>query len=107
MNIDRLKQLENMLLEQGDDPFLRYGIAMEYFGSNPEESINLLKSLIKDHPDYLASYYPLATALDDADEIEAAVEYLRQGLALAKKEGNKKAERELSQYLENLLLELD
>ena len=56
----RLNQLLEFYKEDPHDPFNVYALAMEYLGNEPNQALIYLELLIKDHPDYLPTYYQLA-----------------------------------------------
>ena len=106
MNYDRLNFLHKQLEEQGDDPFLLYGIAMEYINTDTQKALEWLDRTRLSFPDYLPTYYKLASVLDGMDKPERALEILEEGIELAKGGSNEKTLAELEQYARNLRMEL-
>ena len=106
MNSERLQILLEQLGEEGNDPFILYGIAMEYLSQNEfETAAQYLVKNVEEFPDYLPSYYQLATVLDEMDQLDQAMSILRIGLKLAEETKEEKTARELQQYLTNLEME--
>ena len=106
MNSGRLEILLEQLKSDENDAFLNYAAAMEYMGANDSEmALFYLQKLHKIQPDYLPTYYQLASLLDDQDEVDEAIKILKEGVQLALKLNEQKAHDELSNYLQNLLME--
>ena len=107
MNYERLNFLLEQLQEQGDDAFILYGIAMEYYGSDLSKAAEYLERIHRNFPEYIPAYYTLATALDDLNQPEKSLEILDEGIVLAKISKADKTLKELEQYANNLRMELD
>ena len=72
MNNARLDLLYKYLKDDPNDPFNLYAIATEYKRVNPSKAIEYYEKLIRQHPDYLPTYYHLAEtyiSLEQEDEI--------------------------------------
>jgi len=99
----RLKQIQAWLAESPDDLELRYALAMEYRSiGDDERTVEQLKSLIADKPDYIASYLMLAQTLVKLIRDDEAKDVLRTGIAAAKRAGNEHAMGEMQGLLESL-----
>lgn len=100
MSQDRLALILEMLENNPADPFLRYAAALEYakMGLNTE-AISYLKSLLKDNPEYLPSYYQLGKLLEERGESELAIAIYRKGKEVAKVQNDGKTLGELSEAL--------
>ena len=103
MENKRLAQLTEFLKAEPNDPFLKYAIATEYVSmgkfSTAKDHFEHLKL---EHPDYVATYYHLAQTLLNLGDEEGAIDVLREGLPVAKSAGDRKAENELREVLEDL-----
>lgn len=82
---NRLAELERLLKHEPNDPFLRYGIAMEHkkAGRN-DEALDWLARTIEVDPTYCYAYYQqgqVHEAQGDADAARAAYEH---GIARAR-----------------------
>ncbi len=98
--MDRLAQLELLLKEDPNDPFLHYGIALEYAArGDKNEAITRIEKLLAENPDYLGAYYQLGQLYEQTQQNEKALATYRTGAALAQKTGNKKTLGELNEAL--------
>ena len=76
MNPDRLKLLLEYYKAESNDPFNIYALATEYRQHDPGESLKYFEILIKNHPDYVPTYYHLASLYIDLGlEEKARVTY--------------------------------
>jgi Tfp pilus assembly protein PilF len=107
MQAERLNILLKFLEEEPHEPFNQYAVAMEYLRTNKAKSIELLQNLIKKHPEYLASYYPLAALYVENEQFEAAIETYQRGILLAESLKNTKTLKELKGAYQMLLDELE
>ena len=99
----RLKQIQAWLAESPDDLELRYALAMEYRSAGDDDhTVEQLKSLIADKPDFVASYLMLAQTLVKLIRDDEAKDALRTGIAAAKRAGNEHAMGEMQGMLESL-----
>ncbi len=73
--------LEASLAEDPDDPFLRYGLALQCLrDGDVDEGRTRLKALIADRPDdQVAAYQQLGQSYMDEGELEAARRLVPQG----------------------------
>lgn len=100
MSQNRLEMILEMLGNNPDDEFLRYAAALEYIKlEETDEAIRYLKSLIKDSPDYLASYYQLGKLLEIKNKASQAIKVYQKGKAIAQKQRDVKALGELEEAL--------
>ena len=94
---DRLQQLENFLADSPDDAFILFAIAKEHEGlQNTDEAIRFYRQLEKDHKDYVGTYYHLGKILEKKEGIEAAIKVYKDGMAVAKAQGDRHALSELA-----------
>lgn len=101
--MDRLFQLEQLLTEDPTDPFLHYGIALEYAKKgNVEEAITRIEKLLSEKPDYLGAYYQLGQYYEVVNRNDDAIALYEKGILLAKKIGNVKTMNELREALQQL-----
>lgn len=100
MSQDRLKMIEQMLETNPKDSFLHYAAALEYHKkSDLNQAIKILRSIIKNDPNYLASYYQLGKMLEEKSKVEEAIEVYKSGKEVAKKQSEMKTLGELSEAL--------
>ncbi len=99
----RKQQLEAMLAEEPNDPFLRYGLAMEYLGEgNDEEAVRRFRDMFKFTPEYVPAYHQAGQALVRLGRQDEAREVLGWGIKMALKEGNHHAAEEMQGLMESL-----
>jgi predicted Zn-dependent protease len=101
--MDRMAMLSEILSENPNDAFARYGLAMEYskMGS-VDRALEEFKTLLAAHPDYTSGYFMAAQTLATASRIEEAKAMLADGIASAKKTGNTHAQSEMEAMLAEL-----
>lgn len=104
---DRLQQLLDYHLKEPHDPFIVYGIALEYLKSDKKVSASYFDKLLQEHPDYLPTYYHAALLFQDLEQIEKSANLFKKGIALATKKNDQHALRELSNAFQNFLFEED
>jgi predicted Zn-dependent protease len=99
----RKQQIEEMLAEDPDDPFLRYGLAMEHISAGDDvAAARCLQDLIAVAPDYVPAYQQLGqTLLRQGRTPEARLAW-RQGVEAAQKAGNFHARDEMQGFLDSL-----
>ncbi len=99
----RKQQLEEMLAEEPNDPFLRYGLAMEYVGAGDDEgAVRCFRELFAASPDYVAAYMQAGQALARLGRTAEAKEVFRQGIDRAGKQGDQHAAGEMEGMLDAL-----
>jgi cytochrome c-type biogenesis protein CcmH/NrfG len=101
--MDRIAMLGEILAQNPNDAFARYGLAMEYSkAGNLEAAMAEFEKLLATHPDYTAGYFMAAQTLARAQRIGEARKMLTAGIASAERCGNAHAKSEM----EAMLLEL-
>ena len=99
----RKQQIEEMLAEDPNDPFLRYGLAMEHISTGDDPSaVNCLQDLIAVAPDYVPAYQQLGQTLLRQGRTAEARQAWRQGVEAAQKTGNLHARDEMQAMLADL-----
>src|SRR5687768_1275212 len=94
--MDRLAMLEKMVASGANDPFVRYGLAMEYRRLGQlERATSAFDELLTGHPDYLAAYLMAGGVLVALQRKEQAKALYVRGMALARQQGNSKTLDEL------------
>jgi predicted Zn-dependent protease len=101
--MDRIVALIEVLRQNPNDAFARYGLALEHskrgdFGHALAEFSTLLKT----HPDYTAGYFMAAQTLAKADRQQDAKKMLTDGIASARRTGNLHAQSEMEAMLAEL-----
>jgi len=96
--------LNEILSQNPNDAFARYGLAIEYSHAGEiENALEEFKKLLTTHPDYTAGYFMAAQTLAKATRVAEAKEMLREGIASAARSGNGHALSEM----EGMLAELE
>jgi cytochrome c-type biogenesis protein CcmH/NrfG len=101
--MDRVAMLTEILTQNPNDTFARYGLALEY--SNQGEVENALVEfgkLLASNPDYTPGYFMAAQTLAKADRNEEARKMLADGIASARRTGNGHAQSEMEAMLSEL-----
>ncbi len=102
---ERIKQLELFHQEDPNDPFVIYALATEHLVSNKSKSRELFDLLLKDHPDYIGTYYHAAALYAELGEKEKAENIYKEGISKAEKLKDHHALKELKSAYQNFLFE--
>jgi tetratricopeptide (TPR) repeat protein len=101
--MDRIAILSEILTQNPNDAFARYGLALEYSnGGNVEQAMQEFTQLLSVHPDYTAGYFMAAQTLAKADRLDEARKMLGDGILSAKRTGNAHAQAEMEGMLADL-----
>jgi predicted Zn-dependent protease len=101
--MDRVAILSEILEQNPNDAFARYGLAMEF--SKAGEVVRALKefeNLVSAHPDYTAGYFMAAQTLAKAGRTDEARKMLSDGIVSASRTGNSHAQSEMEAMLAEL-----
>ena len=99
----RREKIEAMLKEDPADQFLRYSLATEYDNEDrSEESFALFRGLMADKPPHVHSFFRAAQLLIKLDRIDEARAMLREGIEIARQQGELHAAAEMGELLANL-----
>jgi tetratricopeptide (TPR) repeat protein len=100
-----MRQIEALLREDPDDPFLRYGLAMEYAASGElERGAELLLELIARPAGspYIPAYLQAGQMLIRLQRIDEARQILQQGIVVAQAAADWHAASEMQSFLESI-----
>jgi thioredoxin-like negative regulator of GroEL len=101
--MDRLAMLQEVLAQNPNDAFARYGLAMEYVNQGDiETALNEFARLVQISPNYTAGYQMSAQTLLKAGREEEARKNLEAGIASAVRTGNQHARAEMEAMLDEL-----
>ncbi len=101
--MDRIAMLNEILAENPNDEFARYGLAMEYSKSGEIDcALDEFGKLLTAHPDYTPGYFMAAQTLATANRIDEAKKMLVEGISSARRTGNNHAQSEMTAMLEEL-----
>lgn len=98
----RLDQLLEFFRQEPNDPFIIYALALEFTKSNPEQAIHYFEGLLKNHPDYLATYYQAGKLFEQTNQPEKAIEIYQLGIEKSKQIKDFHTQRELQSALDSL-----
>ena len=94
--MDRLAMLQQFVAKTPNDPFARYGLAMEFKKRGLLIEANAaFAELIARHPDYVAAYLMAGQTLLAAGDTAGALDVFTRGVAAAQAAGNDHALGEL------------
>lgn len=106
-NLERLSLLREYCIDEPENPFNFYALALEIRAFNPTEAEELFDLLLRLHPSYLPVYYPAAHFFFELDQLDKAKEIFQNGIALARIQKEEKTLRELQNAFQNFLFEND
>jgi hypothetical protein len=103
MSLSRREKIEALLKDEPHDQFLRYGLAVEFDNEDrPGEALAIFRGLMTGQPPHVASFFRGAQLLVKLDEIEEARTVLRDGIEIARQQGDLHAAGEMGELLANL-----
>jgi predicted Zn-dependent protease len=99
----RRQMLEEFVAAKPNDPFSRYGLALECMnaGDSPAAEQHF-QNLVTQHPEYIATYYQFAQFLIRNTRPGEARQILTTGIAVARKKGDEHARSEMEAALAEL-----
>ncbi len=101
----RMAQIEEMLAEDPDDAFLRYGLAMEHASAGDDDGcVTVLRDLIARTAakPYVPAFLQCGQALMRLDRTAEACDVLKQGIEAARQAGDTHAMGEMQGLLASL-----
>ena len=99
----RKQQIEEMLADDPNDSFLRYGLAMEYAGTGDTSgALSQFRILIAATPDYVAAYHQAGQLLIRTGNAAEARQLLTSGIVEAGRQGNGHAAEEMQGLLDGI-----
>jgi cytochrome c-type biogenesis protein CcmH/NrfG len=101
--MDRVAALNEILTQNPNDAFARYGLAMEYSNQGDlDRALAEFSILLKSNPDYTPGYFMAAQTLVRASRTSDAKTMLTEGIASARRTGNLHAQSEMEAMLGEL-----
>lgn len=99
----RREKIEALLVDQPDDPFLRYSLALELEKEGDHErSLAGLRGLTQDQPPYVPAFFMAGQQLARLGRVPEARAILRDGIEAARRAGDAHAAGEMSEFLAGL-----
>lgn len=106
-NSERVSLLREFILEEPENPFNRYALALEIKEIDPDQAAELFDFLLLNHTGYLPVYFPSAHFFFELGQIEKARKIFEQGIALAREKKEQKTLNELQNAYQNFLFDTD
>ncbi len=95
--------LQEILAQDPANKLARYGLAMEFSNAGKTDAaVAEFQKLIAQDPAYANAYFMAAQALQKAERADEAKAMLKQGIAAARKSGNRHAESEMQAMMDEL-----
>jgi predicted Zn-dependent protease len=99
----RRQLLEEFIATKPDDPFSRYGLALECMNSGDAAAADLhFRTLLERNADYIPAYLMYGQLLAREDRTAEAKQVLTNGIAAAARIGNQHARSEMEALLTEL-----
>ncbi len=101
--MDRIAALTDLLTQDPNNAFARYGLAMEFSNAgNFDHALEEFGKLLASNPDYVPGYHMCAQTLVKAGRAQDAKTTLEKGIHAAQRKGDSHAESEMAAMLEEL-----
>jgi predicted Zn-dependent protease len=101
--MDRIATLNEVLSQDPNNAFARYGLAMEYAKLDRiEQALEEFETLLSANPDYAAGYFMAAQTLVKANRVAEAKTMLEKGITAAQRKGDSHAAAEMQGMLADL-----
>lgn len=101
--MDRIATLKEILAQDPNNAFARYGLAMEYANTGQSDhALEEFGKLLAAHPDYAAGYFMAAQTLVKGGKKPEATTMLENGIAAARRKGDSHAASEMQAMLDDL-----
>lgn len=98
--MDRIAAFKGFIEKSPDDPFPRYGLAMEYCNlGRKDEARQAFDELMARFPDYVPAYLMAGGNLAELGHGDSAAEVYRRGIEAASRAGDAHARSELDAAL--------
>ena len=99
----RRERIEAMLVDDPRDSLLRYGLAIEFEKEGDiDRALVAFQDLIRDTPPYVPAYFRASQMLASAGRVVDARTLLRDGIQVARRQGDLHAAGEMSEFLASL-----
>jgi tetratricopeptide (TPR) repeat protein len=104
---DRLEQLLEFYKNDPSDPFIIYGLAIEYQKTDIDKAKTFFDLLLNNHPDYTPTYYHAGKFKEFQGNYEDAVMIYETGIKICEAQNEIHSLRELKSALQMLKDELE
>ncbi len=99
----RLTQLLAFYEEDPTDPFTIYAIATEFRPTDPRKARTFYEKLLAEHPDYVGTYYHVASLYVQLNEPDLAEKAYQKGMQVSRQQGQQHAFAELQQAYNKMM----
>ena len=100
MATNRLEILKQMLAENPDNTFARYGLAMEYAkGGVYNEAVTEFRNLLQHDENYAAAYFHAGQAYEKLGQVEEARAIYEKGIEVTTRKGDTHTRSEIEAAL--------
>ena len=101
---NRIANFKIYIAQTPDDPFPRYGLAMEYRSMGQlEKAQTIFNELLSQFSDYVPTYLMAGSNLVELGRREEAIGIFQRGIKLSARKGDNHAKSELQTALDDLL----
>ncbi len=101
--MDKIAALSDILKQNPQDSFARYGLAMAYLGNgDTDAALAAFETTTDNNPDYVPAYQMSAQTLAKLNRTDDAIAQLKLGLAAAQRTRNTHAASEMQALLDEL-----
>jgi predicted Zn-dependent protease len=103
MSSERISTLNEILFQDPNNAFARYGLAMELANSgHTNQALAEFDKLLAANPDYAAGYFMAAQTLVKVERTDEAKAMLQNGIAAAQRKGDSHAASEMQGMLDEI-----
>ena len=103
MPTERVEQLKSILAQNPESTFARYALGMEYMSTGQTDSaLGEFRAVLEVDANYANAWFMGAQALQQSARTPEAVQWLCDGIACAKRAGNRHAENQMQSMLDEL-----
>lgn len=100
---ERTEILKNMVAQNPQNTFARYGLAMEYANRGDlEAAVAEFRLLLEQDADYAAAYFHGGQALEKLGRVEEARDFYQRGIECTSRTGDRHTQSELEAALDML-----
>jgi tetratricopeptide (TPR) repeat protein len=100
MATNRLEILQQMVSQDPNNTFARYGLAMEYAnGGNHEQAVIEYRALLSRDENYAAAYYHGGQSLEKLGRVDEAKTLYEAGLVVTRRKGDSHTHAEIEAAL--------
>ncbi len=98
----RMAQIESLLVDDPHDPFLLYGLAMEYSALGDDSTAATKLLVITEKGEYVPAFLQAGQILNTLGRVGEACAVLKKGMDVAKRVGDDHAYSEMSALLSTI-----